>query len=110
MLAEHKPEALEFDSSQQTIMTDIPGLTHESIQKLSDAFLQIEDELKDGCSRQLIVNSLVSLEAINDERARRFIDQSPYQSEVPSLCCGHGNSTKNHRGNQCYAAALYENS
>jgi len=78
-------------------MSDISGLSHNSIQKLSDTFLKVESDLPNGCSRQLIINALVSLEAINEQRSRKFIDAAPYQTEVKFL----QNQNKN-RENQCY--------
>ena len=82
LLLEFKPEAREFDSAQQTIVSDIKGLSTGSIQKLSKAFLEVEDELVNGCSRQLIVNTLVALNAINDEKIEQFMNNSSYMSEV----------------------------
>ena len=73
---------MEFNSSQETIISDIKGLSKDSIKKLSEAFIKIEDELENGCSRQLIVNALVSIDAITDEQNKQFIDNSPYRSEV----------------------------
>ena len=73
---------MEFNSSQETIISDIKGLSKDSIKKLSEAFIKIEDELENGCSRQLIINALVSIDAITDEQNKQFIDSSPYRSEV----------------------------
>ena len=82
LLALNKHEVLEFETARETPLHDFAGLSPDSIKKLSETFMLLEDELENGCSRQLVVNSLVSLEAISDEKAERFIDRGGYRTEV----------------------------
>ncbi|MDR3548325.1 MAG: hypothetical protein P4M11_08705 [Candidatus Pacebacteria bacterium] len=90
LVARNLPEILEYESARNTVVSDIAGLSKDSVNKLSAVFLDIEDGLDDGCSRQLIINSLVALEAINEDKTRRFLMDSGYETEVRPLCGANG--------------------
>ena len=84
LIGEYRPELLEYESAKDTII-NVSGLSNESVAKLSKTFMEIEDELQNGCSRQLIINALVFLEAINTDRAETFLRDAGYISEVRQI-------------------------